>query len=945
MMKIIRHPSRILCLICIFIACFCELTAKAQNDLYQTFRQPQREHRPMARWWWNGDRLDEKEILRELDLLKQIGIGGVEINPIRFPNNTDSVGYSSLTWLSPQWSHMVEFTARACRERDMDCDIIVGSGWPYGGEFLPRNEQLQLLTLETFEIKGGMHFSISREEILRRVNPQIHSSYPDPQKELLFVRLLPAKITEFTPGINLDSLATEQQIEIDAPEGDHILYCFVRLTGYMSVILGAPGAKGPVLNHFNKTAVNRFLTRMSDSLNMRMGKMGNNLRAAFTDSFELEGANWDDNMLQEFHRRRGYSLSPYLPYIIVKVGEMGNPVKEKYGSEIADNLKKDLIARVRSDFELTRRELFHEAFVKQYNHWCHKNGMRSRVQAYGRDLHPVESSMYMDIPECESWMMHGIGREMPENQYMQGRGYSMINKAVASGSYLAGNGIVSCEEATNVGRVFNESLEDLKIVGDMSNLSGVNRSIFHGFNYSPSEAPFPGWIRYGIYLNENNTWWNYVRRWIDYKARISAVFQQGELQSDVALLQPFEDVWAEYGMQRDPFPTLTWPAYAHNLWEAVHQNGNGCDYLSEGIIARGKVSGGRLHFGKRSYKAIILMEVSRVAPDAAERLAEFVRSGGLVVCIGCEPSQSHGLRNAAANDKRVAQTIATVKRKFPDRFVTVPVPGLEPLYKWYRDIQQKYGITPYVKFRNTDLFLSQSYYKYQKMHIFFLVNYSSEKVIETELTFPDSTLHSLNTWVWCAETGERYRLPALKEGSMRLRLGPAESKLLVFEDSPGEEYFKEIPAESRPGRSLDGKWELTFTHHVNKTVKRYTLDRLVDLNTLPLPEMKHFAGTIDYRTTITIDNPQEISVLDAGTTFNGITELTINDNLVGVKWYGERRFKVDGLLRKGQNTINIRIITTLGNYCKSLTNNLIAQNWTAGQSYQPLGLGGPVKLY
>lgn len=944
-MKTIRHTARTWLLICMLAACFCELSAREQADLYRTFRQPLREHRPMVRWWWNGDKLDEQEVQRELDLLKEIGIGGVEINPIRFPDDTDSVGYRTLTWLSPEWTRMVELTARSCRERDMDCDIIVGSGWPYGGEFLPRDEQLQLLTLETFDLTGGERFSITREEILRRVDPQFHSACPDPRKDLLFVRLLPAKITEFTPGIVLDSLAAERQIVIDVPEGDHVLYCFVRLTGYMSVILGAPGAKGPVLNHFSKAAVARFLDRMSDSLNRRMGKMGRGLRAAFTDSFELEGANWDDHMLREFRRRRGYDLDPYLPYIIVKVGEMGNPVKERYGSDIADRLKKELIARVRSDFELTRRELFHEAFVEQYNRWCHKNGMRSRVQAYGRHLHPVESSMYMDIPECESWMMHGIGREMPENQYMHGRSYSMMNKAVASGSYLAGNGVVSCEEATNVGRVFNESLEELKIVGDMSNLSGVNRSIFHGFNYSPPEAPFPGWIRYGIYLNENNPWWPHARRWIDYKARISAVFRQSELQSDVALLQPFEDVWAEHGMQRDPFPTLTRPAYAHNLWEAVHQNGNGCDYLSEGIIARGRVSAGRLHFGKRAYKTIILMEVSRISPEAAERLAQFVRSGGLAVCIGCEPSQSHGLRDAAANDMRVARAIAAVKREFPERFVTVPPPGERPLREWYREVQQKNGIAPYVEFRDTDPFLSQSYYRHGGKHIFFLVNYSSRKAVETQATFPEPALRGLNAWVWCAETGERYRLPGLKDGSMQLRLGPAESKLIVFDDTPGGEYPAQMPPKTGRGTVVEGKWDLTFTHHVDKTVWRCTLDRLVDLNTLPLAEMKHFAGTIDYTTTVTVDNPQEVSVLDAGTTFDGITSLTVNGMKAGLRWYGERRFDVDGLLRRGENTITIRVVTTLGNYCKSLENNKIAQTWTAGQQYHPLGLGGPVALY
>lgn len=54
------------------------------------------------------------------------------------------------------------------------------------------------------------------------------------------------------------------------------------------------------MNHFDRVAVEQFLNRMSDRMNTKLGRMGgSNLRAAFTDSFELEGANWDKNMLAE----------------------------------------------------------------------------------------------------------------------------------------------------------------------------------------------------------------------------------------------------------------------------------------------------------------------------------------------------------------------------------------------------------------------------------------------------------------------------------------------------------------------------------------------------------------------------------------------------------------------------------------------------------------------
>src|SRR5699024_12495587 len=92
-----------------------------------------------------------------------------------------------------------------------------------------------------------------------------------------------------------------------------------------------------------------------------------------------------------------------------------------------------------------------------------------------------------------------------------------VNHDVSATSNCSGNRKVSCEEITNTYTVFKMTLELLKIGGDQTAISGVTHSIFHGFNYSPKEAPFPGWIRYGAYYNENNNWWPYFKYYTAYK--------------------------------------------------------------------------------------------------------------------------------------------------------------------------------------------------------------------------------------------------------------------------------------------------------------------------------------------------------------------------------------------------------------------------------------------
>ena len=51
------------------------------SDIYSQFRNPDIRYRPFARWWWNGNKVEAYELVRELRLLKEANIGGVEIYP------------------------------------------------------------------------------------------------------------------------------------------------------------------------------------------------------------------------------------------------------------------------------------------------------------------------------------------------------------------------------------------------------------------------------------------------------------------------------------------------------------------------------------------------------------------------------------------------------------------------------------------------------------------------------------------------------------------------------------------------------------------------------------------------------------------------------------------------------------------------------------------------
>jgi hypothetical protein len=917
----------------------------ANTSLYDLFRQPANRYRPMVRWWWNGDRVVADEILRELDVLLAAGIGGVEINPIRFPAEAAPMNTKALTWMSDEWLDVLEVALQGTRERGMTCDMIVGSGWPYGGEFLSRQDQTQMVALGTKNLTGPGHIRLAREELLNDVSPHFVSPYKDSLKELFGLTLVSSQLSTTAAGQRMDDQRSHDFIDFDLPAGDHVLYFLVKLTGFMAVINGAPGASGPVLNHYSEPAVTRYLDHLSKKLTAKIGALGEHFRGFFTDSIELEGANWCDDMFEQFHKRRGYDLSPWLPFVLFKVGEMGNAVSEKYGAEFSPAFKAQTDL-VRFDFETTRHELFQERFVGTFAKWCTKNGVKSRMQAYGMDLDAITCGMMVDIPECETWIRSEKIESFGTGDYRRGRSYTMINKFVSSAAHLSGKQLISCEEMTNTDDPFHASLERIKVAGDQSMLSGVTQSVLHGFNYSPLNAPFPGWVRYGTYFNERNTWWPYFKLWVDYKARLSALFQHSVMQADIAILPPFADLASRYGFQRDPFPQTVDPPYLYKLWEVIHQNGSGSDYLTEDIISQSAVSRGRLRFRDRSYKAIMLPDVESMHPATARILKTFVESGGTLLCIGTLPYQASGLVDNAPESRIVHEVFQSLRSSYPLRTALLTI-NEEDMVDWYREIQKKHTLAPDVLISEPTDYVSQLHYVSEGRDIFFFTNYGPQQTHTFHATFG---LKDKTPWLWNAESGERAPYPTSgSKNVLSITLGPSESRLIVFETSEAiaksgsVNASKLLPAPTANPLSVHiiaGPWNLKLIH-VNGTTQSRVLQTPIDL--CQVDDLKSFAGTMIYSNHFRVDYPNRHFVLALGH-LHSVSQLEINGHLIGTRWYGEHTYDVSGALKPGVNKVTIKVVSTLGDYMKTLPDNKTAKVWTENTPFYPMGLTQPVRL-
>jgi hypothetical protein len=105
--------------------------------------------KPCVRWWWFATEIKKPDIQYQLDWLKEMNFGGVEIAWVYplyryqkmyaekynryYPKDT-----TAQPWLSPEWSEMVTYARIYANSIGLSCDFTFGSAWPVAGVILTR---------------------------------------------------------------------------------------------------------------------------------------------------------------------------------------------------------------------------------------------------------------------------------------------------------------------------------------------------------------------------------------------------------------------------------------------------------------------------------------------------------------------------------------------------------------------------------------------------------------------------------------------------------------------------------------------------------------------------------------------------------------------------------------------------------------------------------------
>ena len=233
---------------------------KPLDALTAGFRSIPQSSRLIMHWYIFGPAWTEQEALRQLRLMKDAHIGGVLIFPTYPVAVDDSArGVRNQRYLDDDFFRVLNAALAGARELGMTVDMVIGTGWPYGGPSVTEGDAARALRM-------------------RR-------------------------------GATADLNPSEKLVGAFG-EGEATKHFYSAPTG-MQVKRAALGAEGLVLDHYNPEALTRYLEAVAGEILKRVPAGA--IRSFFCDSLEVYRANWTEEMPRVFRKRRHYDLIPHLP--------------------------------------------------------------------------------------------------------------------------------------------------------------------------------------------------------------------------------------------------------------------------------------------------------------------------------------------------------------------------------------------------------------------------------------------------------------------------------------------------------------------------------------------------------------------------------------------------------------------------------------------------------
>ncbi|WP_114781770.1 glycosyl hydrolase [Botryobacter ruber] len=905
-----KKPTHLFRTIGICIALFLGFTATCQAQVQPTWPAITQEAKPWTRWWWMGSAVNEKDLTWLMEQYQQAGLGGVEITPIYGVKGTED---QFINFLSPKWMDMLQHTLKEGERLNMGVDMAQASGWPFGGPWVSPEDACKYVAHKTYTLKGGeslkepvqfiqeplertvgerIDIAKLQDPIVKNPNLQLHAF-----DQVRFPRPLPLQAlmaySDKGQTLNLtDKVDKNGNLNWKAPTGNWNLYAVFQGWHGKMVERAGPGGEGDVIDHFSEQATDNYLEHFDKAF---QGHNLKSLRAFFNDSYEVDDAqgesNWTPRMFEEFRSRRGYDLRNHLPAL--------------FGQSTEENNR-----RVLCDYRETISDLLLENYTKQWDAWAQKHGALIRNQAHGSPANILDLYAATDIPEIEGTDIYRI-------------------KFASSAAHVTGKKLTSSESATWENEHFLSALRDVKKAMDLFLLGGVNHTFYHGTNYSPQAAEWPGWLFYAaVHFNPNNTFWNDFSTLNSYVARCQSFLQAGKPNNDVLLYLPIYDAYSKPGNAL----LQHFDGIAHGFRgtgleasaKEMQEKGYSFDFISDKQLQKLETENNLLKTGGITYKTIVVPDARLVPLETFEQLVKLAEAGAIVVIYKNLPADVPGLGNLQERQEKYKKLTARLNFANATGGARKATVG-KGAFLMADNLDQVLPLAGVQREAMVDNGLQYIRRKHDGGNYYFIANWSDKGFdgwVPVQANAQAVALYNPLT----AQSG--YANTRKAEGGatgVYLQLAPGESCILETSEKPvsgGAPYTYTKSAGAT--QELKGNWTVSFVSGGPKLPADVKTTTLTSWTEFGGQEVKDFSGTAKY--TLSFSKPKGKAnawLLDLGRVEES-ARVVLNGTELGTLIGPTYQLTVPDKLLKRKNVLEVYVSNAMANRVAYLDRNNIA---------------------
>lgn len=678
------------------------------------------------------------------------------------------------------------------------------------------------------------------------------------------------------------NLAADGTLTWTPPAGDWtVLRVGYSLTGHKNSP-AVPEGRGFEVDKLNKDHMASYYRTYAGTIAKTMGPLyGKSMQYWLVDSYEANAQNWTEDMPEEFRKRRGYDLMPFLPALAGRI--VGD-------AETTD--------RFLYDYRQTLGDLLADEHYSAIHDLAAKDGLKLYGEAPGISL-PIIGDVIkirggMDVPMAE------FGMRDPTTAPSLYRGAADRQNAVASdirdaasAAHIYGKPYVATESFTGGGY---EAPSRLKAIGDFYFTQGVNRFVFHTSAHQPLDEK-PGNTMVGTHIHRNITWAELARPYIDYVARSQFLLQQGLFVADIAY----------FAGEAIPSAVPYWDRVTPEAPE-----GYDFDFLStEILLDKARVENGRIVLASGMiYRVLVLPNTDAMSERVLTKVRQLIVDGATVV--GQKPTRSPGLSGGPGGDARVRAMADEIWGDADGRIIFSHAYG-KGFVHWntpLAGVLASLGVTPDVQYSKPqpDSQLGAIHRRTADADIYFVTNRRDRAE-----TF-DLRLRAVGKApeIWRAVDGSVEPAGYRADGAattVPLQLAANESVFIVFRAPTSALARAPVLTETSDVATVSGRWTLAFQPKLGAP-PQITLDRLESWTKNDDPGVKYYGGSATYAKTLQADRawfrPGARLMLDLGQV-KDIAEVTVNGKPLGEVWTAPYRVDVTQALKPGANQISIRV--------------------------------------